>query len=60
MAFIAPSLRGLQKLLFMTKEDCVAWDIMLNAKKSKNMFFGKRYRLAPLQLNGKDIEWVET
>ena len=31
---------------------------MLNAKKSKNLFFGKSHTLAPLQLDGKDIEWV--
>ena len=33
---------------------------MLNAKKSKNMFFGKKYDLAPLQLDGKNIEWVDS
>ena len=60
MALIAPSLRGLQKLLSVTEEYCRTWDIMLNAKKSKNMFFGKKYNLAPLQLNGKNIEWVDT
>ena len=60
MALIAPSLRGLQKLLSVTEEYCKAWDIMLNAKKSKNMFFGKKYDLAPLQLDGKNIEWVDS
>ena len=60
MALTAPSLRGLQKLLCATEEYCKAWDIMLNAKKSKNMFFGKKHSLAPLQLDGKNIEWVDS
>ena len=60
MALTAPSLRGLQKLLCATEEYCKALDIMLNAKKSKNMFFGKKHSLAPLQLDGKNIEWVDS
>ena len=60
MALLAPSLRGLQKLLLATEDYCKAWDIMLNAKKSKNMSFGKKHSLTPLQLDGKDIEWVDS
>ena len=60
MALIAPSLKGLQKLLLLTEEYCQAWDIMLNAKKSKNMLFGKKHPLIALRLNGKEIEWVES
>ena len=58
MALIAPSLKGLQKLLSATEEYCKVWDIMLNAKKSENMSFGKKHNLAPLQLDGKGIDWV--
>ena len=32
---------------------------MLNPKKTKKKIFGKRHSLPPLQLDGKDIEWVE-
>ena len=58
MALAAPSLKGLQKLLELTEHYCNSWDILLNAKKSKNMCFGKKHYLAPLQLDGKDIDWV--
>ena len=61
MALPSPSLRGLQKLLSATEDYCKTWDIMLNAKKSKNMSFGKNYSsLASLQLDGKDIDWVDS
>ena len=59
MALLAPSLKGLQTLLKATEAYCATWDIMLNTKKSKNLFFGKSSVLAPLQLGGKDIEWVK-
>ena len=58
MALTAPSLKGLQKLISATEEYYQQWDIMLNAKKTINMFFGKKHDLPPLQLDGKDIEWV--
>ena len=35
MALIAPSLKGLQKLLHATESYCKQWDIMLNPKKPK-------------------------
>ena len=60
MALLSPSLKGLQKLLSATEEYCKTWDIMLNAKKSKNLLFGKGKNLAPLQLDGKPIEWVKS
>ena len=59
MALLAPSLKGLQTLLSATEQYCKAWDIMLNPKKTKNIIFGKSHSLPPLQLDGKDIEWVE-
>ena len=60
MALLAPSLNGLQKLLSATEEYCKTWDIMLNAKKTKNLFFGKKHEPATLRLDGKDIEWVKS
>ena len=60
MALAAPSLKGLQKLISATEVYCQQWDIMLNAKKTKNMIFGKNHSLPPLQLDGKDIEWVDS
>ena len=42
MALLSPSLRGLQLLLSATEAYCKDWDILLNAKKTKNMFFGKK------------------
>ena len=60
MALLAPSLKGLQRLLTATETYCKTWDIMLNAKKTKNLFFGKKRPLASLQLDGKNIEWVES
>ena len=60
MALLAPSLKGLQTLLTATEQYCKKWDIMLNAKVSKNMCFGKKYDLCPLQLDGSNIEWVDS
>ena len=57
MALVAPSLKGLKFLLTATEQYCVKWDILLNAKKSKNMSFGKK--LASHQLDGKNIGWVD-
>ena len=60
MALMAPSLKGLQKLLTATEKFCTEWDIMLNTKKTKNMLFGKDCTLPNLVLDGKNIEWVKT
>ena len=60
MALLAPSLKGLQKLLSATESYCNEWDIMLNAKKTKNMVFGKKHELPQLVLDGKNIDWVDS
>ena len=60
MALLAPSLKGLQTLLSATEKFCQDWDILLNAKKTKNMSFGKSCQLPNLVLDGKDIEWVRS
>ena len=57
MALLAPSLKGLQTLLTATESYCKQWDILLNAKKTKNMSFGKMYNLPQLVLDDKPIEW---
>ena len=44
MALVSPSLKGLQKLLHACESYCKSWDICLNPKKSKCMYFGKRQR----------------
>ena len=60
MCLMAPSLKGLQRLLTLTESYCANWDIMLNPKKSKNMQFGKKLgQLPPLMLDGKSLDWVE-
>ena len=59
MAILAPSIRGLQSLLEICGEYCAEWDICLNAKKSKNLYFGKRIEILHVTLNGKTIDWVD-
>ena len=59
MAILAPSLRGLQKLLLLCESYCIEWDIKLNPGKTKNLSFGaKSQPSCSLQLNGSSIEWV--
>ena len=60
MALISPSLQSLQRLLSATEDYCKKWDIMLNAKKTKNMSFGTKQHLANLTLDNKPIEWVQS
>ena len=41
IAILAPSLMGLSSLLDACSDYCCDWDICLNAKKSKLLYFGK-------------------
>ena len=60
IALLAPSMRGLQKLLHICEQYCLDWDIRLNAKKSKNLSFGKGPSPSfCLKLNGSPIDWVK-
>ena len=60
MAILAPSIRGLGCLLDICGQYCLEWDICLNGKKSKNLYFGKRLSIEHnLFLNGCPIEWVD-
>ena len=61
MAVLAPSVKGLQSLLEKCSDFCERWDICLNAKKSKLLYFGKKCHspYAPV-LNGKHLKWVDS
>ena len=61
IALLAPSVKGLQKLLNLCQKFCEEWDICLNPKKTKNLFFGKGS--APshsMEINGNKIDWVDS
>ena len=61
MALLSPSIKGLQVLLDKCSEFCMEWDICLNDKKSKAMYFGKKcLNPSSLMLNAKSIDWVDT
>ena len=60
MAIMSPSIRGLQRLLDICDNYCREWDICLNSKKTKCMFFGKKTVPShKLVLQGSPIEWAE-
>ena len=60
MAILSPSIHGLEYLLKICSNYCSDWDICLNAKKSKCLYFGKRINISHnVMLNSKTIEWVE-
>ena len=59
ICILAPSLKGLQKLLDICSDFCVKWDICLNSKKTKNMYFGQTCSLDyKIMLNGNPIDWI--
>ena len=61
MAILAPSIKALSTLLNACSSYCQTWDICLNAKKSRLMYFGKRIaNLFPVHLEGKAVEWTDT
>ena len=60
MALLSPSIRGLKILLKICEEYCSEWDIRLNDKKTKNLYFGKPISIChDLLLHGNRIEWVD-
>ena len=60
MAILAPSIKGLVTLLDCCNEYCLEFDIGLNAKKSKLLYFGKRTAtLYNVTLNGNSLQWVD-
>ena len=59
MAILAPSLKGLGSLLEICGSCCLEWDICLNVKKSRVLYFGKRTPIVHnVELNGKLIPWA--
>ena len=53
-----PSLKGLQKLLDACSSYCLEWDIKLNAKKTKNLAFGRiNTPNHKVSLYGTEIPW---
>ena len=61
MALLAPSIKGLRLLLDTCSRFCEDWDICLNEKKSKLLYFGKKCdNLFSPVLNGKPLQWVES
>ena len=60
MCILAPSLKGLQRLLDICSDYCSDWDICLNPKKTKNVFFGRAANINfEITLNGSVVEWVQ-
>ncbi len=61
MAILAPSVKGLILLLEKCNQFCLDWDICLNAKKTKLMYFGKKCDdlFSPI-LNGNPLQWVDS
>ena len=60
MCVLAPSIKGLSLLLKLCESYCIEWDIGLNAKKSRNLYFGKRTKiLHDIILNGNKVEWAD-
>ena len=61
MAILAPSIKALSLLLDTCSSYCQSWDICLNAKKSRHMYFGKKTTIShQISLNGKTVEWADT
>ena len=60
MAILAPSLKGLKSLLNICNDYCLEWDIGLNSKKSKLLYFGKRVEVKyDISFNGETVEWTD-
>ena len=61
MALLSPSIKGLCILLEACNDYCTDWDICLNARKSKLIYFGKRCNdLYAPSINGTPLVWVDT
>ena len=60
MAILSPSIKGLEYLLNICGEYCAEWDICLNSKKSRNLYFGRRASISyTVTLNGNAVEWAD-
>ena len=60
MCILSPSVKGLKSLIQVCESYCIEWDIGLNAKKSCNIYFGKRTDIShDILLNGRKIDWAD-
>ena len=60
MCILSPSIKGLKTLLHLCESYCIEWDIGLNAKKSRNLYFGKKTSISyDIVLNGNKVEWAD-
>ena len=60
MCILSPSIKGLKILLQLCESYCIEWDIGLNAKKSRNLYFGKKTKIShDIVLNGNMVEWAD-
>ena len=60
MCVLAPSIKGLETMLKLCEAYCIEWDIGLNAKKSRNLYFGKSTTVDyDIFLNGNKVEWAD-
>ena len=60
MAILSPTLKGLSSLQQQCEQYCVEWDICINAKKSRCLYFGKRTNISyKVLLNGIKEDWAE-
>ena len=61
VAILSPSIKGLCILLDACNNYCMEWDICLNARKSKLLYFGKKgENLFITTINDTPIEWVDS
>ena len=60
MCILSPSVKGLKSLLQVCESYCIEWDIGLNAKKSRSLYFGKKATISyDMVLNGNKVEWAD-
>ena len=60
MCVLSPSIKGLELLIKTCEKYCIEWDIGLNAKKSRSLYFGKSTSIEhEILLNGKKVEWAD-
>ena len=58
MCVLAPSIKGLETMLRLCESYCIEWDIGLNAKKSRNLYFGKKKTITHDIILNK-VDWAD-
>ena len=60
MAIMAPSIKALKALINECSNFCIEWDICLNAKKTKILYFGRKADISyEIFLDGNKVEIVD-